>query len=105
MEEMPESGHEESGEQRPVEGQMAPRIDAQVEPEVEGTVDGESRGGSTEGSTAVPEGISAEEQRVLHDFAMYRARLHDIPDARLEQVLAVLRAGQSVRSLAREYSV
>jgi hypothetical protein len=38
---------------------------------------------------------------MLHDFEIYRGRLHDVPDDRFERVVEALRNRQSIRSIAR----
>ena len=45
--------------------------------------------------------LTPDEKRMMHDFDMFRARLHDVPGDRFERVLQDLRDRKSISSIAR----
>ncbi len=61
-------------------------------------------GGFSAGSETEPGGeiaVTPEEQRRVRDFARWRRRFHDVPDARFEEIVQALRVPESINSIAR----
>jgi hypothetical protein len=84
-----------------VVGGVAGEVAQQVVGEVVPTVVPDGSGGATPAATPGETELTAEDERQVNLFRMYRARMHDVPDDRFERLLEGLRDRQSVRSLAR----
>ena len=91
-----------SGENDEVQGEVQPGLHPEVQPEVQPLVQGNSTGGVSDPVPEVEVDLSPEEIRVMEDLRRYRSRMHDVPDARFEDVLNALRERKSARSIARE---
>ena len=76
-------------------------VQPEVQPEVQPPVHREGAGGSTELMQVPETELNPEELESRRLFAMYRFRLHDVPDARIETLVLALRDGQSNSAVAR----
>jgi hypothetical protein len=76
-------------------------VRSDVQPAVQPDVQGTGAGAALEPVQGAELDLTAEEREGMRLFNMYRARLHDVPDARIETVVLALRDGQSNRAVAR----
>jgi hypothetical protein len=82
-----------------VDAQPERQVVAQPEAQAAAQVDGSGGDGITELASKVE--LSPEEIKRRDAFDMFRSRLHDVPDPRIDQLILSLREGQSNRAVSR----